>query len=346
MKTKVTARQSGSRVCCKWLLKCHYWNLTDFSSSNTSWNLINLDKWLVDIDCRPSEILGQILYKIIFFVKKSLSLTKKSTSKVSKITYRFGFLHPKTLDQFLIFNLSHLIPANIQVYKLILSHMPLSSIKGKDATEDTSYSAMLNIVEPVPPTEPIPSNSRNSVYHFQYNSGIPAISSYQFLGISGIPSDSGIEWSSCYPHPHTLTIASHSWTEFRELSRAGIGRNSYRFRNWAIIMPPSPSHPGYCIPFLNGIPGIESSRNWTEFLPIPELSDHHATLTLTPWLLHPIPERNSGNWVEQELDGIPTDSGIEWSSCHPHPQDFSNLINTFCYFINPKKLLLTINSIF
>jgi hypothetical protein len=56
-----------------------------------------------------------------------------------------------------------------------------------------------------------------------------------------------------------------------------------------------------------------------EFRPIPELSDHHVTLTLTPWLLHPIPERNSGNWVEQELDRIPSDSGIEWSSCHPHP---------------------------
>jgi hypothetical protein len=59
--------------------------------------------------------------------------------------------------------------------------------------ENTSYSAMLNIVEPVPPTELIPSNSRNSVYHFQYNSGIPGISSYQFLGTPGIPSDSGIE---------------------------------------------------------------------------------------------------------------------------------------------------------
>jgi hypothetical protein len=62
-------------------------------------------------------------------------------------------------------------------------------------------------------------------------------------------------------------------------------------------MSPSPSHRGYCIQFLNGIPGTESSRNWTEFpefRPIPELSDHHVTLTLTPWLLHPIPERN---WV-------------------------------------------------
>jgi hypothetical protein len=142
---------------------------------------------------------------------------------------------------------------------------------------------MLNIVEPVPPTELIPSNSRNSVYHFQYNSGIPGISSYQFLGTPGIPSDSGIEWSSCHPHPHTVAIASNSWTEFRELSRAGI------------------------------------RRNWTEFRPIPELSDHHVTIT--PWLLHPIPERNSGNWVEPELDeipGIPSDSGIEWSSYHPH----------------------------
>jgi hypothetical protein len=129
---------------------------------------------------------------------------------------------------------------------------------------------MLNIVEPVPPTEPIPSNSRNSVYHFQYNSGIPGISSYQFLGIPGIPSDSGIEWSSCHPHHHNLAIASNSWTEFRELSRAGIGRNSVRFRNWVIIMlpSPSPSHPGYCIQFLNRIPGI--GRSSVEFLLISE----------------------------------------------------------------------------
>jgi hypothetical protein len=85
---------------------------------------------------------------------------------------------------------------------------------------------MLNIAEPVPPTEPIPFNSRNSVYHFQHNSGISGISSYQFLGIPGIPSDSGIEWSSSHPHPHTVAIASNSRTEFRELSRAGTGRNS------------------------------------------------------------------------------------------------------------------------
>jgi hypothetical protein len=73
-------------------------------------------------------------------------------------------------------------------------------------------------------------------------------------------------------------------------------------------MSPSPSHRGYRIQFLNGISGIESSRNWTEFRPIPKLSDHHVTLTLTPWLLHPIPERNSGNWVERESDGIPCNS--------------------------------------
>jgi hypothetical protein len=140
---------------------------------------------------------------------------------------------------------------------------------------------------------------RNSVYHFQYNSGIPGISSYQFLGIPGIPSDSGIEWSSCYPHPHTLAIASNSWTEFRELSQAGI------------------------------------RRNWTEFRPIPELSDHHVTLTLTPWLLYPIPERNSCNWVKQELDGIPgipSDSGIEWSSCHPHPHTLAIASNSWTEF--------------
>ncbi|CAM2702332.1 unnamed protein product [Rotaria socialis] len=46
--------------------------------------------------------------------------------------------------------------------------------------ENTSYSAMLNIPEPVPLTEPIPSNSRNSIYHFQQNSGIPRITADQF----------------------------------------------------------------------------------------------------------------------------------------------------------------------
>ena len=33
--------------------------------------------------------------------------------------------------------------------------------------ENTSYSAMLNSAEPVPHKEPIPSNSCNSVYHFE-----------------------------------------------------------------------------------------------------------------------------------------------------------------------------------
>ncbi len=67
----------------------------------------------------------------------------------------------------------------VKSYKLELtSHDPCH-------LENTSYSTMLNIGEPVPPTESIPSNSRNSVYHFQHNSGIPGISSYQFL--NGIP---------------------------------------------------------------------------------------------------------------------------------------------------------------
>jgi hypothetical protein len=130
---------------------------------------------------------------------------------------------------------------------------------------------MLNIVEPVPPTEPIPSNSRNSVYHFQYNSGIPGISSYQSLGILGIPSDFGIEWSSCHPHPHTLAIASNSWTEFRQLSRTGIGRNPVKFL-------PIPESDGIMVRDNSGIPGIgridsgirrnsgltqfRNSRNW------------------------------------------------------------------------------------
>jgi hypothetical protein len=75
-------------------------------------------------------------------------------------------------------------------------------------------------------------------------------------------------------------------------------------------MPPSPSHPGYFIQFPNGISGLDSNGNYTEFRPIPELSDHHVTLTLTRWLLYPIPEQNSGNCVERELDGIPTDFGF------------------------------------
>ncbi|CAF2105472.1 unnamed protein product, partial [Rotaria magnacalcarata] len=41
-----------------------------------------------------------------------------------------------------------------------ISIIPASSV------ENASYSAMLNIPEPVPLTEPIPSNSRNSVYQF------------------------------------------------------------------------------------------------------------------------------------------------------------------------------------
>jgi hypothetical protein len=173
---------------------------------------------------------------------------------------------------------------------------------------------MLNIVEPVPPTEPIPSNSRNSVYHFQYNSGIPGISSYQFLSIPGIPSDSGIDSSSCYPHPHTLAIASNSWTEFRELSRAGMGWNSVRFRNWVIINSPSPSHPGYCIQFLNGIPELDeipwNSRNSVRFrnwVIMMSPSPSHRGYCIQ--FLNGIPGiESSRNWTE--FRGIPTDSGF------------------------------------
>ncbi len=46
-----------SKVCCKKFTKCHYRILTAFSSSNTSWSLINLDKWLVGLDCRPFQTL-------------------------------------------------------------------------------------------------------------------------------------------------------------------------------------------------------------------------------------------------------------------------------------------------
>ena len=48
-------------------------------------------------------------------------MTKKA-SKVPRITYRFGFFDPITLDQSLNLNLSPLTPANIQVYKLIFSY--------------------------------------------------------------------------------------------------------------------------------------------------------------------------------------------------------------------------------
>jgi hypothetical protein len=137
---------------------------------------------------------------------------------------------------------------------------------------------------------PIPRNSRNSVrFRNWVIIMLPSLShpGYCIQFLNGIP---GID-------------SSRNWTEFR-----AIPWNSYRFRNWVIIMSPSSSHPGYCVQFLNGIPGIESSRNRTESRSIPELSDHHAILNLTPWLLHPIPERNSGNWVERKLDGIPCNS--------------------------------------
>ncbi|CAF1968453.1 unnamed protein product [Rotaria magnacalcarata] len=117
---------------------------------------------------------------------------------------------------------------------------------------------MLNIPEPVPHTEPIPSNSRNSVYHFQHNSGIPGITADQFNLIPGIPfnrSDSIPELhriptdSDKFPSipefsaltPTLIAIPAltttliarltltptpcNSGTEFRELGRTGIKRN-------------------------------------------------------------------------------------------------------------------------
>ncbi|CAM4849659.1 unnamed protein product [Rotaria magnacalcarata] len=121
---------------------------------------------------------------------------------------------------------------------------------------------MLNILEPVPLTEPIPSNSQNSVYHFQHNSSIPGITADQFHlipGIPFIPSDSIPEFSAitltstptlmATPTLTPTLIATptftptpcNSSTEFRELGRTGVERNytellgissnSQRFRN-------------------------------------------------------------------------------------------------------------------
>ncbi|CAF2206341.1 unnamed protein product [Rotaria magnacalcarata] len=76
-------------------------------------------------------------------------------------------------------------------YKCVIEHIERVKPYGPHlyhlvVDENTSYSAMLNIPEPVPLTEPIPSNSRNSVYHLQHKAGIPGITAYQFHLIPGI----------------------------------------------------------------------------------------------------------------------------------------------------------------
>jgi hypothetical protein len=78
-----------------------------------------------------------------------------------------------------------------------------------------------------------------------------------------------------------------------------------------VIILSSPSHPGYCIQFLNGIPGIEPNGNYMEFLLIPVslnsgISDRNGVVTR--WVRD---DRIILEVVIPELDGIPTDSGIE-----------------------------------
>ncbi|CAF2052599.1 unnamed protein product [Rotaria magnacalcarata] len=70
----------------------------------------------------------------------------------------------------------HLYHGNGQLYHRNghLYHEKWSFVPRK---ENTSYSAMLNIAEPVPRAESIPTNSWNSVYHLDHNSRIPGTSS-------------------------------------------------------------------------------------------------------------------------------------------------------------------------
>jgi hypothetical protein len=166
----------------------------------------------------------------------------------------------------------------------------LSMFYGSLPMENTSYSAMFNIVEPVPPTEPIPSNSRNSV---RFRNWViimlpsPSHPGYCIQFLNGIPGiESSRNWTEFLPIPVSLNseIPDRNWVVTRWVRDDTIilevvipesdeiprnSRNSVRFRNWVIIMSPSPSHCGYRIQFPNGIPGIESNENWTEFRGIP-----------------------------------------------------------------------------
>jgi hypothetical protein len=84
----------------------------------------------------------------------------------------------------------------------------LSSFSKRSLSEQSSYSAMLNIAESVPPPEPVPSNSRNSIV-IQYNRPYSSLTEFRQFpefqeslpipesdGIPGIASDSGIERNS------------------------------------------------------------------------------------------------------------------------------------------------------
>ena len=71
----------------------------------------------------------------------------------------------------------------------------------------------------------------------------------ELLGIPGIPSDSGIEWSMNNLYVLLLGDECNSGTEFRELDRAGIERNYTE---------------------LLGIPGIPSNSQRFRTVLIPE----------------------------------------------------------------------------
>jgi hypothetical protein len=120
--------------------------------------------------------------------------------------------------------------------------------------ENTSYSAMLNIREPVPHPESITTNSSDSGFTSTRH---PT----EFLPI---PSNSGIPIYMDDRQAISLKHASNSGTEFRNCIETesipaipefqGIPRNSYQF-------PP--------IPLLSNS-GLTSRRNqFLEFLPIP-----------------------------------------------------------------------------
>ena len=127
--------------------------------------------------------------------------------------------------------------------------MVVRSVKRSHSNENTSYSAMLNIAEPVPPPESVPPNSGIAAIHstpnsFQFRNGRNSVT-IEFLLIPEfrvIPSNSGIAIPSLimYHHPHPQLTQFHygipgieskrNWTEFLEL--LGIGRNWFlEFRN-------------------------------------------------------------------------------------------------------------------
>jgi len=121
--------------------------------------------------------------------------------------------------------------------------------------ENTSYSAILNIAESVPPLEPVPSNSGNSVI-IQYNiSTCHWPSSIKFLefhaipeleAILGIPESHGIPCNSGIGSHSRNSVQFRNWMEF-----PGIPRNSVQLR----------LHP---IPKFRAIPSPPNSKSKSE----------------------------------------------------------------------------------